>query len=356
MKKVKLFALMMIITLVIIDCTEKKDDKTTTLAGLLLLSRRTSTGGTTTGTRAQVTQVSAGRSAATSSASAARSAARTSFRFDKTKGLNKKELMTFLKEKYAGQKMPAWSKSQSTISTIPTATCTNARGGACTDSSTSVVFSGTDNCANGGTSTLNSLASTLSGADRDNLQITITGGSVSFAACGLSPTDFVNYPATTRVTITSGTITPRGTYKLTDSSSTSGAVTTYTSTSVEDLTVNGTVVIGGNSVTMTNLKSTTSLTEVFKDSDLKYLKSTGVALTSTELAADTTFSTVFGLSGITTANGSLVLSGTVSGAEAGANLTLNNRVINWKFLCSKSWATMTEADWASDTVCTYTVN
>ena len=35
-----------------------------------------------------------------------------------------------------------------------------------------------------GTSTLNSLASTLSGADRDNLQITITGGSVSFLQLG----------------------------------------------------------------------------------------------------------------------------------------------------------------------------
>jgi hypothetical protein len=346
MKKAILFSL---ICLYLLDCkAQKSDDNKTNLAILLALSNRSGT----TGSRAQLRQASTARTAATTAASSARSAARASFQMD---GRDKKKLMAFLKfHSFSNPKLSYTLPNQS-LRTSPTAvTCTAAGGGACTDSTTSATFSGTSAC-DSGTVTLNSLTSTLSGASQDSLEINLTGGNVSFSSCQKNVTDFQNYPATSRSTITSGTLTPRGTYKLTDTIS--GTVST--TTTVEDLTINGTVVIGGTSIAMTNVRSQTTLTESIDLEKFKYIGANGAALSTADTEAVNTtgdFSKVFGISASSLVNGTLVVSGNIAGGDASTNQVFSNRTINYRYLCSKNWNDMTDADWSSDTVCTFTTN
>jgi hypothetical protein len=346
MKKLFLFSL---ICLYLLDCkNEKSDDNKTNLAILLALSNRSGT----TGSRTQLRQVSTARTAATTAARSARSAARTSFHMD---GKDKKKLLSFFKFHSFSSPKLSYTLPTLGLRSFPTAvTCTAAGGGACTDSTTSATLSGTASCGSG-TVTLNSLTSTLSGASQDSLEINLTGGDVSFSSCQNDVSDFQNYPATTKSTITSGTLTPRGIYKLNDSFS--GTVST--TTTVEDLTVNGTVVIGGTSIAMTNVRSQTTLTESLDLEKFKYIGANGAALSTADIeAANSTgdFSKVFGISASSLVNGTLVVSGNIAGGDASTNQVFSNRTINYRYLCSKNWNDMTDADWSSETVCTFTIN
>jgi hypothetical protein len=338
----------------ILSCsTKEKNDNKNTLA-LLLLANRNST---TTGTRAQVRQASAGRAAGRSAASSARGAARTSFFIDIKKGDIRRQLNNRIHERLSGNYFFSTPGQPQKASTRMTAiTCATSTGGACTDNSTSVVISGSSTCTNGGTTSFSSLGMTLSGATQDSLELNMTSGSISFSTCGLEASDFANYPATTRVQFKSGSIEPRGTYKATDT--TTGTITE--TKTVESITVNGTVVLGDNSsLVLKDVKSVTNLTEKIDANDIKFFKQNGTALTSDEVAALFTnfdFSSVFGIGGKVIADGTLVMTGLVNGESAGANIALSNKTITWSVKCSKNFNDMTDADWASDTVCTFTTN
>lgn len=357
---------------ILTNCAPEKKTDNTPLLGLVLLNNRAtaraaaSGNGTVTGTRQQQTQASAGRSSGSSAAGAARSAGRTSFIVPSRKGgFTKSESLAYVKTRFQGVNAAdlRYSASQplrfltQATSAVPASgpTCT---GAGCSGDGTST-FSGNSDCGSGtwkgGNLTLNDLVVTMTGADQDGLTINMTGGSASFTNCKKEITDFENYPGTQRVTLTSGTVTARGSYRLNDSFNETTNVNTSTIT--EDITSNSTnFVTGGQTLTLTNMRSVTALTETSSLNDLKFLNSAGTALASTVFETDPEFKTVYGVSGITTANGSLTLTGQVNGADAGAVLNLSNKRITWRVLCTKAWGNMTDTDWASESICTYTFN
>ncbi len=389
-----------------IGCSPKGTSDQNNLTGLLFGTRATPTG-TVTGTRAQVRQASAGRTAGTSSASAARGAARTGFFIPKHQRMNKRLVGTWIMDNYLGSTRPGWAENRpyGSLRTILTSVTCTSGGAACTAESTDVEFSGASACAKGGTSTLSKLASSLSGATLDSLVLNMTGGSVSFNKCVNEATDFANYPAKTRVNIESGSIEPRGSYSFADEST----AETLQKKTVEDLTVNSTgdgVKIAGTDIKIEELRSVTTLTETDTLADSAFLDDKGEKLTfpssskrgkkasakkmkkkslgkeedadgdgvadldadgdgtpdaledpNEEESADENpefLKKIYGFGGTTTANGTLVLTGKIGGSDVGSTLTLTDKKIKWKFLCTKSFADMTDDDWASESTCTFT--
>ena len=357
MKKILQITSLSLLVSIAFACSKSNDDsdKNKKLGYLALYLRSRTTGVTVVGTKKQVTQASTAKTAATTASKGAAKAASVKTKsvsfFDSFQG---KAVAAIIRRTIDNGFSKKFEKYLSKHHTFATGlTCS---GDGC-DGDGNATITGSETCGKGGTYTMNSLAFTAA-ADGT---MTLTGGTVSFTNCKNEVVDVLNYPAKSIVTIDSGTLTPRGSVKYTIPDD-------YTTTSVEDVTVNGTITVGGASITLTDLKNVTNLTEAYSssDTDFYYIGQGGTKLTTAQILTNYTdedgntyqdidYTKVYGLANKVTANGSLTTSGTISGDAVSFTGTFTNKTATASFVCTKNWNDMTDADWASDTVCTYTV-
>jgi hypothetical protein len=324
------------------SCREEKEDNTSIIAAALLLNqRRSSSSGvtTTTGTVTQQRQASTARAGAQGAASAARSSSgRTAYLELKIKE-NAKNLMAYNIGKLKGKKSNLkdyFTKSNSPKSMLTFATCTDQSSGSCDGSDTQMTFNGSRSCSSGGSMTANNFRVNMSGTTQDALTLTMSGG-ISYTGCKESAIDFQNYPNTITSTITSGAISISGTYSYSDS--TSGTVWSFDEKN--DYTVNSTTDMvftsGSSAVKIENLTSKANLKTTWDiNNNYELLGSSGNTLCKGFTACTSvSFATVFGAKYAYVIDGTLAITGKVGGADAGMNLSLSNRTVNYTYTCKK---------------------
>ena len=363
-KKISFLLLLAFSVVILNGCKEEKEDNTSIIAAALLLNqRRSSSSGvtSTTGTVTQQRQVSTARAGAQGAANAARSSSgRTAYLELKLKE-NAQNLMAFNIAKLKGKKSKLkdyFTKSNSPKSLLTFATCTDQNSASCDGSDTQMTFNGSRSCTSGGTMTANNYRVTYSGSTQDSLTLTMSGG-ISFSGCKESAIDFQNYPNTITSTITSGAISISGTYSFSDTVSGNN----FVFEEKNDYTVNSTTDMvfasGSSAVKVENLTSKANLKTTWDFvNNYELLGSSGNSLCKGSTACSSVnFANVFGQKASYVIDGNMAITGKVGGADAGMNLTLSNRTVNFTYTCTKAISTLTEADFAEgSTTCSYTVN
>ena len=359
MNKKLIITILLISSLLVISCSKSSDDsdakKKLGLVALYIKSKSSAVA--VTGTKKQVTQASTAKSAATTASKGAAKAAQV-----KTKSVGffnsyeNKAIANVIRKTLKGSFAKKFDKFINKYQSIQTnLTCT---GDGCDGEGTATI-TGSETCGKGGTYTMNSL---VFSATADGT-MTMTGGTITYTNCKNEVLDVLNYPTKNIITITSGTLTPRGSAKYVISDDGNSV------TSVEDMTINGTMSVSGVDLTLTDLRNVTSLTEVTStaDTDFYYIGADGTKLDKTAILTNYTdedgatykdidYTKVYGVATKVTANGTLTTSGTLSGDTVAFTGTFDSKVATSSVLCTKNFGSMTDDDWASTTVCTYTVN